>query len=165
MTFARRVYERKPRPIYAPVERRGTYAAPVTEIPVSVPKQPRAENRHLLGMARGKPCLIRSLICVGGTETTVACHGGGVANGKGMAYKLPDWRTAWGCYRCNHFTDAYGGATRAQKTAAFDMGFLRQVLEWRAIVADITQPPKDRLAAQWALDHLNATPVGQGDTP
>jgi len=141
--------------------RRGTYAAPPAA--AAIPKTPRAANRHLLNMAHGKPCLIRSPICVGGTETTVACHGGGVAAGKGLGYKLHDWRTAWGCYRCNHYTDAYGGATRAQKGAAFDIGFLRQVLEWRAIVADITQPAKDRLAAQWALDHINATPVGQGD--
>lgn len=149
--------DRKPGAVMRTATRRGTYATPPPA--AAVPKQPRAENRHLLDMARGKPCLIRSPICVGGTETTVACHGGGVANGKGLGYKLDDWRTAWGCYGCNHYTDAYGGATRAQKTAAFDMGFLRQVLEWRAIVADPTQRPKDRLAAQWALDHINATPV------
>lgn len=151
-------------PVLTAATRRGTYAGPDAGNPASVPKQPRAENRHLLDMARGKHCLIRSPICVGGTETTVACHGGGVASGKGLGYKVGDWRTAWGCYGCNHYTDAYGGATRAQKAAALDMGFLRQVLEWRAIVADPTQRPKDRLAAQWALDHINATPVAP-DSP
>jgi hypothetical protein len=130
---------------------------------VALPKSPRAENKHLLSMAREKPCLIRSPICVGGTETTVACHGAGVANGKGTGYKVGDHITAWGCHACNHYTDAYAGATREQKTAAFMAGHLRQVLEWRAIVGDQTQPAKDRAAAQWALDRLNATPVGEGD--
>lgn len=161
MTFARRVYERKPQPAYAPMQRTGSYARP--QAFVTVPKQPRAENPYLLRMARGKPCLIRSPICNHDTETTVACHGGGVANGKGMAYKVSDARTCWGCSACNHYTDAYGGATREQKTEAFMLGHLSQVCEWRAIAESTQADPKDRAAAQWALDQLNATPVGQED--
>lgn len=157
--FARKVYTPPPA---APLRRseRSSVIARISAEVAAVPKSPRAENKHLLGMARGKPCLIRSPICVGGTETTVACHGGGVSNGKGTGYKVSDALTCWGCYRCNHYTDAYSGATRAEKTAAFMAGHLRQVLEWRAIVADASQPAKDRAAAQWALDHLNASPVG-----
>ncbi|MDN8617845.1 nuclease domain-containing protein [Variovorax ginsengisoli] len=161
--FARKVYERAPAAPARPLER-PVVVARITSVVKAVPKSPRAENKHLLSMARGRPCLIRSPICDGGTDTTVACHGGGVANGKGTGYKVGDHLTAWGCHCCNHYTDAYGGATRAQKTAAFMAGHLRQVLAWRAIVADQSQPPKDRAAARWALDHLNATPVGQGDT-
>jgi hypothetical protein len=142
--------------------RRGTYAAP--QLFVSVPKQPRAENRHLLDMARGKPCLIRSPICNHDIETTVACHGGGVANGKGMAYKVSDALTCWGCSACNHYTDAYAGASAEQKAEAFMLGHLSQVCEWRAIASSTQAHPKDRAAAQWALDQLKATPVGQGDT-
>lgn len=142
-----------------PAVRRGTYAAPPPAVPV--PKQPHAENRHLLDMARGKPCLIRSPLCNFDPETTVACHGGGVANGKGMAYKVSDALTCWGCSACNHYTDAYGGATKAQKASAFMLGHLAQVCEWRAIAASTQADPKDRAAAQWALYQLNATPVGQ----
>lgn len=159
MTFARRTYERKPQPLYRPVEPRGSYAKP--QAFVTLPKQPRAENRHLLDMARGKPCLIRSPICNYDSETTVACHGGGVANGKGMAYKVSDALTCWGCSACNHYTDAYGNATKAQKEAAFMLGHLAQVCEWRAIAASTQADAKDRAAAQWALDQLNATPVGE----
>lgn len=125
-----------------------------------IAKQPRAENRHLLDMAQGQPCLIRSPICCGDPETSVACHGAGVRNGKGMGYKVGDHFTAIGCHRCNHYTDAYPHATAEEKEAAFMLGHLRQVEVWRAIVADQSQPAKDRAAAQWALDHLNASPVG-----
>ena len=141
--------------------RRGTYASPDAGKPVSAPKHPRAENPHLLRMARDKPCLIRSPICNYDTETTVACHGGGVENGKGMAYKVSDALTCWGCSACNHYTDAYAGATKAQKRAAFMLGHLAQVCEWRAIAGSATAPLADRRAAQWALDHLNASPVGE----
>lgn len=143
--------------------RRGTYSAP--QLFVTAPKHPRAENAHLLRMARDKPCLIRSPICNYDTETTVACHGGGVENGKGVAYKVSDALTCWGCSACNHYTDAYAGASKAQKRAAFMLGHLSQVREWRAIAGSATTDPKDRAAAQWALDHLNATPIGPLEAP
>lgn len=38
---------------------------------------------------------------------------------------------------------------------------LAQVCEWRAIAGSAAANPKDRAAAQWALDHLNASPVGE----
>ena len=143
--------------------RRGTYSAP--QLFVTAPKHPRAENAHLLRMARDKPCLIRSPICNYDTETTVACHGGGVENGKGMAYKVSDALTCWGCSACNHYTDAYAGATKAQKREAFMLGHLAQVREWRAIAGSATNDPKDRAAAQWALGNLNATPIGPLEAP
>lgn len=151
--FKRKVYERPPVSEARPVTR-GVHAR-CTDAAASQPKHPRAENRHLLDMAKGQPCLIRSPICVGGTETTVACHGSGLANGKGGAYKVGDHLTAWGCYRCNEYTDAYKNATKDLKEAAFIAGHLRQVLEWRLIAAGPAS--KDQKAAQWALDQLNAT--------
>jgi hypothetical protein len=157
--FKRAEYVRPAPSAPARATRRATYAEPDVGNRISVPKQPRAANKHLLGMARGQYCLIRSPICCGGTETTVACHGAGVRNGKGLGYKVGDHLTAWGCHRCNHYTDAYALATAEEKEAAFMLGHLRQVDVWRAIVADPSQPPKDRRAAQWALDQLNATPV------
>jgi hypothetical protein len=51
MTFARKPYVRTPQPLYAPVERRGTYAGAVIGIPTSLPKTPHrsggvAEQQH-----------------------------------------------------------------------------------------------------------------------
>lgn len=122
------------------------------------PKAPRFESRRLLDLARGMPCLLRSPICVGGTDTTVACHGAGIANGKGLGYKVGDHMTVWGCWRCNHYTDAYSGATAKQKLQVFMAGHLRQVLEWRQIASGPASA--DQRAAAAALIQLNATPVG-----
>lgn len=123
------------------------------------PKDPPGKNRHLLDMARGRPCLIRSPRCIGGTETTVACHGAGIANGKGTGRKVSDALTCWGCWACNDYTDAYNGATAQQKRDAFILGHYHQVHEWRRIAVSTAEPEKDRAAARWALEYLNATPV------
>lgn len=105
-------------------------------------------------MARGKPCLLQSPICCHNPETTVACHAGGVSNGKGMGYKTSDALSVWGCYQCNHYTDAYGGATRAEKEAVFAAGHARQIIAWREIEASPTAPGKDRRSARYALELL-----------
>ncbi|WP_431509782.1 nuclease domain-containing protein [Variovorax sp. DAIF25] len=153
--FKRPQRERAPLPAPTRATRRAVMAN-LTSPAAAVPKSERGCNKHLLAMAKGKPCLIRSPLCNYDTETTVACHGGGVANGKGMSYKVSDAMTCWGCSGCNHYTDAYGGATRAQKTEAFMLGHLAQVCEWRAIATSTHASPKDRAAAKWALDTLNA---------
>lgn len=117
-------------------------------------------NRHLLDMARGQPCLMRVPgVCAGGTETTVACHSNLSIHGKAGAWKADDEYSCAGCFACHTWLDA-GPADALVKEAAFMLGHLRQVEAWRAIVADPSQPTKDRAAAQWALDHLNASPVG-----
>lgn len=126
---------------------------------VPAPKDPPGKNPHLLAMARGRPCLIRSPRCVGGTDTTVACHGAGIANGKGMGRKVSDALTCWGCWACNDYTDAYSGATAQQKRDVFILGHYHQVHEWRRIAVSAAEPEKDRAAARWALEYLNATPV------
>lgn len=97
-----------------------------------------------------------SLICQPNPETTVACHGGGVANGKGMGYKVSDFKTVQGCNLCNWFTDGYADATSNEKSAVFEAGHARQILEWQSISADTKAKPKDRRAAQWALDRWAA---------
>lgn len=157
--FSRKTYTPAPAAPLRRVERAGVLAN-CSAMSAAAPKSPRAENAHLLSMASGRPCLIRSPICNYDPETTVACHGGGVASGKGMAYKVSDALTCWGCSACNHYTDAYAGATRQQKRDAFALGHLAQVCEWRAIAGSAAAPIADRLAAQWALDHLQATPIG-----
>ena len=144
--------ERKPLPwpgpqTFAPASR-------CDEMGTAVPKNPRLENSDLLKLARRKPCLLQSPICQGGTSTTVACHGAGVANGKGMGYKVSDFLTCWGCHSCNHYTDAYKDATGAEKTAVFMAGHSRQVLAWRRIICDMSYTPKERKAAHWALTLL-----------
>lgn len=121
---------------------------------IAFPKSPRLENKHLLSMAKGKPCLIQSPICNHGPETTVACHGSGIANGKGMGYKVGDHLTVWGCSACNHYTDAYGGATKAEKKAVFDAGLVRQINAWTDLVATMETNEKDRKAASWALSNI-----------
>lgn len=122
-----------------------------------VAKDPPHKNANLLAMARGKPCLIRSRICNFNTETTVACHGGGVANGKGMAYKVSDAMTVWGCSACNHFTDAYGGATKAEKVEAFAAALPAQRDEMEAIANSKQSSPKDKASARWWLDNQPQT--------
>lgn len=118
------------------------------------PKSPRKQNRTLLDMARGKPCLIQSPICNHDPETTVACHGAGVAAGKGMGYKVSDYLTVHGCSNCNNFTDAYNGATADEKRRAWEAGHVRQIIEWNKIVNLKQGKPKEIAAAQWALDCL-----------
>lgn len=151
----RRPFTPKPRPDRAPMAWPGPQifapAARCDGAGAAQPKSPRLENPNLLKLARGKPCLLLSPICQGGTDTTVACHGAGVANGKGLGYKVSDFLTCWGCHSCNHYTDAYSGATKEQKQAVFEAGHQRQILEWARIVGDMSYTPKERAAAHWAL--------------
>jgi hypothetical protein len=159
MTFGRRTFERKPQPLYAPVERRGTYANPDAVIPASKPEAQR--NRHLLGMARGQACLLQiPLVCKDERETTVAAHSNQSIHGKGMSRKADDQYTVWACGACHRFLDQ-GNSSQRINEGFFMMAHLRQVDSWRGIVAGfLNGTPKDKAAAQWALDRLNATPVG-----
>lgn len=107
-------------------------------------------------MARGKPCLIQSPICNHNPDTTVSAHGGGVANGKGMGYKVSDHLSVWSCSDCNHYTDAYNGATKDEKRTAWLLGHQRQIQAWRDIVNQVhgNEKQKDIEAAIWALGQL-----------
>jgi hypothetical protein len=122
-----------------------------------VAKDPPHKNPNTLALAKGKPCLIRSRLCNFDTETTVACHGGGVANGKGMGYKVSDAFTVWGCSACNYFTDAFGGATKAEKAEAISAALPAQRDEMEAIATSKQSSPKDRAAARWWLDNQPQT--------
>lgn len=152
--FKKKTYERPPIP--PPTRGRLVPMAVIKDEVLVAPKDPRYEDRHLLSMARGKPCLLQSLLCNHNPETTVACHGAGVSAGKGMGYKVGDHLTCWGCHMCNHFTDAYGGATKSEKAAVFAAGHERQVDAWRSIAADQAAPARDRASAQAALDRIAA---------
>lgn len=150
--FKRKTYERPPIP--PPTRGRLVSMAAITDEVAAAPKDPRYEDLHLLRMARGKPCLLLSPLCCHDPETTVACHGAGVSAGKGMGYKVGDHLTCWGCYMCNHYTDAYGGATKDEKAAVFAAGHGCQVEAWQAIANDPGAPAKDRASAQAALDKI-----------
>lgn len=123
---------------------------------IKFPKSPRQQNRALLDLAEGQPCLIQSPICNHNCETTVACHGSGVANGKGIGYKVHDYLSVWGCSDCNHYTDAYGDATAEEKRRAWELGHVRQIIEWNKIVNQVNgqESNRDIEAAFWALENL-----------
>lgn len=162
MTFARKPYERKPQPLYAPMHRTGSYAkpAPAAAIAKTEPKR----NPHLLSMARGQSCVLKVPgICNGDRPTVVAAHSNLSIHGKAGARKADDQYHVHACSACHQWLDQ-GPAPAAIKECAFMAGHLWMVDMWRGIVAGFLDgTPKDRAAAQWALDQLNATPVGQGD--
>jgi hypothetical protein len=124
------------------------------------PKTIQHRNRRLLDLARGQPCLLRVPgVCRGGLDTTVAAHSNLSIHGKAGARKADDHYSAWACAACHYWLDQ-GPAPRAQKQAVFMAGHLQQVMAWRFIAADIGIPISGRKAALWALNLLNATPVG-----
>lgn len=138
--------------------RRGTYA--VMGNPVSAPKPEAHRNPRLLSMARGRPCLFRvDGVCNFNPETTVAAHSNWACHGKSGARKADDHYSAWSCSACHSWLDQ-GRADGELKKTAFMLAHLSQVDEWRRIAMLASSAPADRRAAQWALDHLNATPVG-----
>ncbi|RYF62096.1 MAG: DUF1364 family protein [Comamonadaceae bacterium] len=122
------------------------------------PKTKAQRNKHLRQMAQDKPCLL--LVpghCTHDRSTVVCCHSNLSAHGKAGARKADDHYSAWGCSACHRWLDQ-GTAPRAQKTSVFMGAHLRQVLEWRAIAFDPSSAPRDKAAALWALERLNAIP-------
>lgn len=135
--------------------------APVAiNIVASFAKDVRHENRHLLDMAQGMPCLLRVPgVCNRDPDTTVAAHSNWQQHGgKGAHRKADDCYSVFGCSACHTWLDQGGTATKAEKQLAFLRAHADQVLIWRHIAADPRRPAADRKAAKWALDHLNATP-------
>jgi hypothetical protein len=147
------------RPVVKPLHR--GVIAPIAGFTPAGPKTPRHKNAHLRDMAQGRDCLMRVPgTCNFDSTTTVACHSNwSHLGGKGGARKADDEYTVWGCSACHGWLDQ-GPADAVLKELTFMRAHLAQVLEWRAIAFDTTQPERDRRAAQWALDHLNATPIG-----
>lgn len=161
MAFGRKTYERPARVFPQPVpagQQRGTYVAP--GLAIAVPKPEAHRNAHLLSMARGRPCLFRIPgVCNFDPATSVACHSNLGVHGKAGARKADDEYSAWGCCACHTWLDTRQGDPTACELA-FMSAHLAQVCEWRAIAGSAAANPKDRAAARWALDHLNASPVG-----
>lgn len=140
-------------------KQRGTYASTPGR---AAPKTEAHRNPHLLKMAKGKPCLLCQehdvALCTPGS--TVAAHSNQQCHGKGMGRKADDFYTAWLGDAHHRWLDQ-GKGSAAQREMAFMTAHLAQVRAWRAIAFDTRSAPKDRAAAQWALERLNATPVGE----
>lgn len=125
-----------------------------------MPKTEAKRNPALLEMARGRPCLVRvPLLCRDERDTVVAAHSNQSIHGKAGARKADDQYIAWCCARCHHFIDQ-GKAPGRMRNGFWDTGHLKQINEWRRIAVDMSEPERFRKAALWALNELNATPVG-----
>lgn len=135
---------------------RGTYTGTTA---AAVPKSQPYRDPVLLEMQRARACKLLAVSnCLelrGDRSTTVACHEN---QGKGMGIKAGDERTVGGCWQCHCWYDT-GTSPRLEKRRAFMAAHLRQVLEWRLIAQDPTEPERFRAAARRALERLNATPV------
>jgi Protein of unknown function (DUF1364) len=117
------------------------------------PKNPRQENKHLLAMARDKPCLLQIVPCAD-TSTTVACHSNWMEHGKGRGMKAHDFWTVWGCSRCHDALDSSQRLTADEKRVAFMAGHKRQIEAWGKLLADGDQKLRVASAAAWALNGL-----------
>lgn len=111
-------------------------------------------NPHLLEMARGMCCLLKSPVCDNDTDTVVAAHSNQSRHGKSMGRKASDAYTVHCCGACHHWLDQGKDATKVQKIAAFTLAHVRQVALWNQVAADPREKPADRRAAQWALDEI-----------
>lgn len=147
MTFARKPYERKPQPLYAPVERRGTYATPETEIPVSVPKTEIVRSEAYRRLVAAMPCIA----CGCGP-----CQAAHPNTDKGMSMKTDD-------RLCFPLCGPQPG--RPGCHALFDQGAMFTKAARRAIEPAWGADTRRRIIAngQWPqrLPHYSTTPAGQ----
>lgn len=131
MTLQRKTQLKQKTPMRrgAPMRQRSALKATGKRLP-SRRAKPRAtktmyRNRALLDLARGKPCKLQIPdVCIGGTDTTVACHSNQSRHGKAGWLKAHDWATAWGCVECHAYIDQNTtGATYEEKVALWEAGF------------------------------------------
>jgi hypothetical protein len=145
------------------LEVRQPSTAVMADCAAAAPSQPKTEPQrspYLLAMAKGQSCVLRiEDVCNRDPATVVAAHSNLSIHGKGGARKADDQYHVYACSACHRWLDQ-GPAPAAIKECAFMAAHLWMVDIWRGIVAEPSQPAKDRAAAQWALDRLNASPVG-----
>ena len=124
------------------------------------PKTEAARNPTLLQLARGRICLLCVLtgqrVCH--PDSTVAAHSNLPIHGKAGARKADDPYTVWLGDLHHRWLDQ-GTAPAAAKEAAFMAAHVAQVDAWRRIANDPTEPQRNRRAAAWALERLNASPT------
>lgn len=143
------------KPVAIPLARPPVYWKPANEPTMSAPKSVPQRNPALLALARGQACLLQVPgACSYDRATTVACHSNQSIHGKAGARKADDQWTVHACAGCHYWLD-FGSAPAAEKSERFSAAHMRMVEVWRGIAAggqDAT--PKERAAAQWALDRL-----------
>jgi putative nuclease YbcO-like protein len=147
--------ERKALPFPAPIS--GGIAAPCGDVVAARPKTEPKRNPHLLAMARGQSCTLRILeVCNRDTSTTVAAHSNLSIHGKAKGRKADDQFHVHACSACHAWLD-FGPAPTKDKNEAFITAHYWMVLIWHDIAnGPMRSSPKDRAAAQWALDQLSA---------
>jgi Protein of unknown function (DUF1364) len=119
------------------------------------PKSPRLENRALLDMARGKPCLLNAVSSCKTVQgyTTVAAHSNwSDLGGKGAHRKADDHYSVWSCSDCHYWLDQ-SSAPKAEKRRVWLAGHIRQIAAWDHIVKNKVGSKRDIDAAKWALLH------------
>lgn len=116
---------------HAPMRQRSALKSSGKRMPArrSTPRATKTmyRNRALLDLAHGKACLLQIPdVCIGGTETTVACHSNQARHGKAGWLKAHDWAAAWGCSACHACIDQNTtGASYDEKVALWEAGFER----------------------------------------
>jgi hypothetical protein len=155
-TFKRPQIERK-RTVHQPIpehlRRAVSYTAPV-EPAQAMPKTEAIRMPALLEMARGRPCLLLVPGHNHNPDTVVAAHSNLSIHGKAGARKADDVYSVWACAGCHSWLDQ-GKASAEDKARAFLAAHARQVDHWARIAADRAESPKNRKAAQAAIDTLN----------
>lgn len=143
-----------PRPLTRPVN-----VADCSGMAQPMAKSEPQRNPHLLSMARGRPCLLRTAVCNFDNSTTVAAHSNLLAHGKGRGRKADDCFSVWACARCHAWLDSSYSADFSDKEEAFMLALIAQVDEWKAISISAAASPKDRAAAFWALERISRAPA------
>lgn len=138
--------------------RRGTYAGGTTG---PAAKSEPYRDPALLEMARGRPCLLMvPAVCNHRVDTTAAAHSNLAIHGKAGGRKADDCYTVWACAACHIPWLDQGRAPAHVKEQAFMEAHARQVLAWRLIATDPSEPERFRRAARRALEQLGASPIG-----
>lgn len=81
-------------------------------------REPRYENRPLLDLCHGAPCLLLYLGCTGGLREdrpSVPCHPNWLEDGKGVGLKAHDDLAVPGCPDCHYQHDTGTLYTTEQK--------------------------------------------------
>ena len=159
--FKRPQLERKP-PVVLPLDpkhrRAVSYALGETQ---AAPKNPPGRNAAYRELARDKPCMLQiPYVCSHDPQTTVLAHSNSQAHGKGMGLKADDAiGSVWACYACHTWIDQ-GDAPAAAKELAFRRGAQRMEAALKDLLASPLTKERDRNAAQWALDRIQAQRAG-----
>lgn len=129
---------------------------PLYELTKPRAKSEARRNPFLLTMARGQRCLLKvSGVCCGDPATTVAAHSNWSEHGKAGVRKADDCYHVWACFACHTWLDQ-GPAPAEEKRRCWDAAFEWMKEIWMDVVCGFQHAtPKERAAAQWALDCVN----------